>query len=853
LTILFMGVGVGAVTLLITLELGPLPTVAGGLVYAFSAYVVANAGGDAAYLAALGLAPALTAWVLRAAHVRSLARWLAAMVPAAIVLGVVIESPPMALACVASILIGLALMAWLNGWELFQAAFRRTTLGVAVLVAVSAYWLTPYLIQLFTTPAARLAEAVSWTATEGRANLANGFWLNNSGGWNTSFLPYAHWYQDVPLVFVKYLVPVAAFASLGIGGVRVAGRDVPRLRLIAASSVVALLVVFLSTGTQFPGSPVFGLLYARPYGWLLRDPGRYLFIAGIAYAILIAIGLESATAELEIPQEETRSGDPKAHRRLLSLGTIAIVAVLVLPGLPLISGAITSGSPSSHLPSRTVVPKYWESMAGFVNRAPESGNLLVLPEDNLSDVPYTWYHGSDDFIVNLMSRNVIDPNAQTLSPPSKTLFDAVHLFQRSLLAENWSTALELARALNTRALLVRSDVQTKTAGNHLSNPAQLASSLSADPDVRLADQQGPLKLFVFRQSLGRLLHPVLVNSSTPDLKVLTQLPSGSALVTSHPNPHVTSLTQLTPIESWTFNDGDLETSIPISSRSNNRIATTSGPNANEFVAAASGSHLGSLEIRQQTSASENDLLLSLPLGESRLPDGTFTDGGWGQVGNCAGSSSATARPLIAAHVSSNGGPGNSSYLSLSALRGSACESREAWWIGGAVEISLAVRHVAGAPPRLCLFETVPYKPGGCALERALPSTATWSTYSALIHPQKGAKSLILFLYGDGSNGKIPTTNEYADVRIYDIPVSSARYEILSRPTSTTATLVVEKTAYSSQWAGPSGTRHVLVDGLFNGWLGSTNSHETGAPHYALANVVLGSDVVSAVQNPRRGQ
>jgi glycosyltransferase involved in cell wall biosynthesis len=346
LTGLFAGVGAGAVSLLAAFRLRPLATIAGGLVYSFSAYIVADAGTNPVYLVALGLVPLITAWVITVARVPRIRWWLVAMIPIATLLGITAETPPLAIVCLLALASGPFLVGWLYGHRSMRVAFRRSALGFIILAIASVYWAVPYSIHLLTTSTVHVQQAVQWTGTEARASLSNGFWLNNVGDWTQSLrYPYVEWYQQFPLVFVKYLVPVAAFASLGLAGPRIAGRDVPRLRLISMMSVIALVAVFLSTGTKFPGKFVFGLLTALPYGWLLREPGRFLFLAALAYSVLIAIGVEQAIAsdtvqaESPIDANSGRGHWPGTH---VPWAVIAGVSVLLLPGLPLVTGSFAS-------------------------------------------------------------------------------------------------------------------------------------------------------------------------------------------------------------------------------------------------------------------------------------------------------------------------------------------------------------------------------------------------------------------------------------------------------------------------------------------------------------------------------
>ena len=130
----------------------------------------------------------------------------------------------------------------------------------------------------------------SWGWSETRAVLPNGFWLNTSWSWNNPLqFPYSSGSHRFPLVLWRYVLPVAAIATLGVGTLHVNSEQSMRPHRVAAVLAVALLVVALSTGTHMPGGPVCGLLSALPHGWPLSDPVRLPFIAGMGYAALMAI------------------------------------------------------------------------------------------------------------------------------------------------------------------------------------------------------------------------------------------------------------------------------------------------------------------------------------------------------------------------------------------------------------------------------------------------------------------------------------------------------------------------------------------------------------------------------------
>ena len=181
--------------------------------------------------------------------------------------------------------------------------------------------------------------------------------------------------------------------------------------------------------------------------------------------------------------------------------------------------------PSTHVS----VPAYWTAMASYLNGSAPPGNLLVLPEDDFYQMPYTWgYYGADSFIRNLIARNVVDPVAQGYAPAQQELIDAVHLVQQGLLAHDWPSVRRTLTAIGTPLLLVRGDVNAAFPGRHITPPAALDRALREDPGMRLVHRAGKLELFALRGHIGptgSVVSYATVNSATPDLRDLALLPA----------------------------------------------------------------------------------------------------------------------------------------------------------------------------------------------------------------------------------------------------------------------------------------------------------------------------------------
>ena len=217
--------------------------------------------------------------------------------------------------------------------------------------------------------------------------------------------------------------------------------------------------------------------------------------------------------------------------------------------------------PSTHVS----VPAYWTAMASYLNRSAPPGNLLVLPEDDFYQMPYTWgYYGADSFITDLIARNVVDPVAQGYAPASQELTGAVRLVQQGLLAHDWPSVRRTLAAIGTPLLLVRGDVNAAFPGRHITPPAALDRALREDKGMRLVHRVGKLELFALRGRIspaGSVTSYATVNSATPDLRDLALLPSGTALISSPMRPAVPAVLQVPPVSQWRLAGDKLETSV----------------------------------------------------------------------------------------------------------------------------------------------------------------------------------------------------------------------------------------------------------------------------------------------------
>ena len=855
-TVLFVGAAVACYLLLRALRVGPAGSTLGALAYVFNAHVTVI-GTNPVFLAALVLLAALPAIVLTTAagrwRLRSGIFLFGASAP---LLGFVYENPPLVLMIGALLAMMPLLVAWLDGWAAARRALWILALGGLLLVLACSYWLIPALLQLRIDATSTLATPSSWAWSEGRATLANGFWLNNDWGWKVAeYFPFAGTYDKFPLLTLKFLLPVTAFGFLALARFpRAIGTTSRRARLGIAASVTALFLVLLSTGTLPPGSLVFDPLYNLPLGWLLQDPGRFLILAGLAYSVLLALTMETVCEKLNSCQPGTvwtwRSALHGTGIRLMVVSA-AVSAAVLAPGFPLITGAVAPDHRPVLPPSHVRVPEYWTAMASYLNGSAPPGNLLVLPQDDFYQMPYTWgYYGADNFIPGLIARNVLDPVAQGYAVAGQELAGAVSLVQQGLLAHDWPSVERTLAAIGTPLLLVRGDVNAGFPKRHITPPAALDRALRKDPGMRLVRRFGKLELFALRERnslTGRVTSYATVNSATPDLRDLSLLPPGTALISRPMQPTVPAVLQVPPVSQWRITGDRLQTSVaePPGRRYHVKLLSATGAfdrlrtlRSGRSRHPTGNSSLATGRLRSPTAGwtLERPVPLttrvlhrggravqkfSYKLGRALLSDGNFASGTWGPVGNCDAVPGTTASARLAEHVLPGQGPAGQPVLVLSAHADTACAIRPLAWRSGPIFVSLWVRNVSGAAPGMCLWQT---PIGACAATSPLPPNpvrSRWYHYQQIITPAPGTRSLTLFLYADVYTPGTFTTNEYSDVVVRHSPVF-LQPVVLATPQihhGKAQALYTVSGSYSSEWIGPPGKTRVEVDGLRNGWLG----------------------------------
>jgi hypothetical protein len=853
-TLLFVGAGLGALALLAALRIGPIGAVAGSAIYLLNPYVVTWVAPFDVYIAAMFLLPAVPA-ALIAAGTGRLSLWRSATLIAAVapLVGYTFFSPPLVGMIFAAMLASPLVVAWVEGRTAGVRCLRALLLSLGLLLATSAYWIVPAALHLSKTnlSPSGLLIGFNWIQGELRTTIRNAFWLNTRWMWIApEYFPYARRYDEMPLSALKFVMPAVAFSALaggaaGGGLYRTRSRN---LRLATVAATVALLLVFISTGTKLPGSILFDALYSLPFGWLLQEPERFLMLAALAYSILLAIVIEALVTHPSVAgMASSRRITMPALRVLVAPVAIAIAALVA--GFPLYTAALVpdSGAPlpvwAVHArPQHVQMPGYWSEMARASDALPIRGALLVMPPDDFYEMPYTWYYGSDAFISKLFQRRVLVPSSQGYTSASSQLIDAVNLTGQSILHRNWPLTQALVTALNAPLILVRRDIVTPYPNHSILPPNELAASLLAAPNFALVRQIGSLDLFALRDTIAEAevsLNVAIINSQTPDLRVLSMLPLNTALVSGDSRPGLSKVIQAPPLELWQAQENVMTWHSPAPPGWAYRLAVLG--TTTQVALNRSGTFKvenSDVVINYAPNSSDSAVTVSMA-GRTTLSNGDFTAGLWEPVFDCNAVAPAQAATHITAGIVRDA-PNGLPSLRLSALLDSACERQTLDWHGGSLVLSLMVRHVKGSTPRICVWQTGPER---CAAIESIPDRTGWIAYRTAVNPEAGTRALTLHLYADMDPLGDGSINEYADIRALEVVSSDSvlpGFALLGSPDPQMRSLeqlVVVHSAFSTAWQGPSESHHVLVDGMLNGWfVGSGLNSNTFSAKYSPATV-----------------
>lgn len=871
-SILLAAIAGAATALLLVLESGRLSAIMGGLIYALSPYFFSNSITlSPIWLSATALVPAILAFFILISRFEKLPRWWWLM-PAitAPMLGYCFQTPPAAGIVLLSILISPLFITLLYGKITGKVALKHLFLVLIVTIPLCLYWIVPAVIQLHLSSVSNILANGSWTGNENRAVLANSLWMVTTPYWHLQFAySYSSNYSQYPLSLLRYFPAITAFVAVLIAGLESFITE-RRRRQIAITALVACIILIFSTGTNFPGWLIFNPIYKLPYGWLLQYPNHFLFLAALAYAILIASVLDS-TFKLLISRFRSPSWTKsnQRHKNQLTkhfgmrffadLGIIVFaltwVTALFLPSLPIFTGSVVANHdyPNLKFPSvHTVYPKYWTALSNYLNSVAPAGNVVVLPPYSYYEVPRTWYYGNVGFVTAAIKRNVLyapgEPGVGGYFKYNAAVEQLIETLTQNIVARNSRETKDLLQTIGSPFILVAGDVQSPFPGRNLGNiysPRRLEQGLRLLSGASLVFKSGPLQLY--RIDINQLSSTantppiVTTTSTTPDLQVLQALPMQTAIVTSRAIAGLDAITYFPPDAGATpLTSSSLQEAVQVPSGRDYSVAlldsgaSRAGITNKFFPVGAKDSPIPGTNgaVRGFVTTSGSRTFVNLDLRANQIYSGQALNKNDWTFSNCADS----AGNAGLAYSLTNEGPSASPSYSLTSKAGSACISRQITRLTGLTRatyrISILVRDVQGAYPRVCLWST---GQNSCISgSKIFKVGARWTKEVFTVSTNGSAGKISFYMYADspllgrqfGEN--IPsagtTVSQYSNLHIEELPPSQP-VVLSSVPPNHGLPLPVLRTqtaSFSPGWTTSSSDRHVLVDGLVNGWLHSAS-------------------------------
>ena len=370
--------------------------------------------------------------------------------------------------------------------------FRGTVESIKIVILsilTSLWWIIPLgLLAVHTVGApAQNLNLQAWSWTHSRSSILNILWLNADWGWLPEYVPFIEYFSN-PLVILATFVPMG-LAAFGLLFKR-------RNRLVQyLFFAVILIAVFLAKGLHSPLEQVNIFLYTYLPGFatLFREPvSKFTFMITLFVAPLIACSVDSIITaanthvilKLRLP------------RKLISFSIVIFLSlVLLIPAAPMVLGWVAETKTEQlPFPSYVQVPSYWFELGNYFSADVDDFRVLVLPDDDFYQMPYTWgYYGSDALPLRFASKPVVYHTYGYQQQEGGELLDVLY---QSLENEDKITFNNLLNVMNIKYLLVRNDIFWNFTDNrHIANPEHIKDLLSNNDNVEFVQRIGALDIF----------------------------------------------------------------------------------------------------------------------------------------------------------------------------------------------------------------------------------------------------------------------------------------------------------------------------------------------------------------------
>jgi len=327
----------------------------------------------------------------------------------------------------------------------------------------------------------------AWSWTHSRGSILNVLWFNADWGWLPEYYPFIKYFSNA-LVILATFVPIA-IAAFGLLFKR-------RNRLMQyLFFTVVLIAVFLAKGLHPPLEQVNVFLYKYLPGFatLFREPmPKFTFMITLFVAPLVACSVDSI---LTATNAHLLS-KVKLPRKLISFSIAVFLSLMFLiPPAPMVLGWVAETKTEQlPFPSYVQVPSYWFEIGDYFSADVDDFRVLVLPDDDFYQMPYTWgYYGSDALPLRFVSKPTVYHTYGYQQQKGAEMLDALY---QALQNEDKLTFNNLLDVMNIKYLLVRNDVFWDfTDVRHITDSELIKSRLSDNTNIEFVRSIGALDIF----------------------------------------------------------------------------------------------------------------------------------------------------------------------------------------------------------------------------------------------------------------------------------------------------------------------------------------------------------------------
>jgi len=443
----------------------------------------------------LAYLPYMAALIIRIARNPKSRTYLTIFIVSASLCSVLFYNPPtFALFCI----VMLAVLAYtVIGFRRdFGRIWRPLAMAVVLGLAVNLYWIVPSYSVLFGAGHEQISaptDAQFLSFTSQRSSILNVFWLNAYWAWNyIDYYPYKPAYQTPLVLFATFVPTFLVFSSL-------LNRRISR-HIILTGTSGAIILALLSTGVHEPFTSINSFFFQHvPLYWLFRESTtKFPLILILLYALLIGVQVEwIENVVLRHLQGRWNLGN------LLRIGIASLFgAFFLLAAFPLVTGQVEGRRNYSGfitVSNAISIPAYWSHLTRFLSQQDPNARVLLLPNDDFYQMPYSWgYYGADfEMLTELFSNPIVilsDDKFAYLTASYKYVGYTHNMEQMIRQGQRDGIASYLALQ-GVRFIVQRNDVVDTFPGRSILHPQQIRSFLLHQSGVHFLRSFGKLDLY----------------------------------------------------------------------------------------------------------------------------------------------------------------------------------------------------------------------------------------------------------------------------------------------------------------------------------------------------------------------